>query len=452
MIRFHRYLLIASVLVPATVFAAAAAWNHSEVLREERQTIARTTAILHEHTRKVFDTVELVLGRVDDRVRGLGWDQISEVGTSAFLRDLKTPLEQTVSIWVTDPAGRVRAGSQPWDPQVSIADRDFFMAQRARADAGLFVGSAFEGKATGKASFAVSRRRSGPDNAFEGIIHVALSPEYFSRFFTEAAPPIPHFAALMRDDGEILARAPQRVANLRVASDSPLMQAIRAQPERGEVTGRSVVDGRERLFAYRRVVPYPVYVSFAIDQDVILGRWRRNLMGYGVVALLSALTLFGVSLLALRRASAEQAALLGLKRESEQRLAAEQRLVQSQKMESLGQLTGGVAHDFNNLLAVVIGNLDLLRRRVGVDDQRARRLIENAMQGAQRGAVLTQRLLAFARRQDLAPQALDLAGLVSDMMDMLQRSLGPGVRIVTDLSPGSCARERGSEPAGAGAP
>jgi signal transduction histidine kinase len=121
-----------------------------------------------------------------------------------------------------------------------------------------------------------------------------------------------------------------------------------------------------------------------------------------MVAVLSALTLFLVSWLALRRAQAEQAALVQLRHESSQRLAAEQRLLQAQKMESIGQLTGGIAHDFNNLLAVILGNLDLLRKRVK-DDERGKRLLEGAIQGAQRGAALTQRLLAFSRRQDLTP-------------------------------------------------
>ncbi|HYF53559.1 MAG TPA: ATP-binding protein [Salinarimonas sp.] len=433
MIRLHRYLLVASVLVPACVFAAAAAWNRSEVLREDTQTIERTTAILHEHARKVFDTVELALGRVDDRVRGQSWDEIAAPGTSEFLRRLKTPLEQAVSIWIADADGRIRAGSQPWNPAVSIADRDFFAVHR-EGDAGLHISPSFQGRATLVSSFAASRRRSTPDGRFDGTIHVALSPDYFTHFFQEASPAGPHFAALIRQDGAVLARSPVRQGNPPVPPDSPLMRAMSARPDAGGVAGRSLTDGRERVFAYRRVTPYPLYVSFAMDRHVMLARWRRNVLIYGLVAAAAALTLLAVSWLALRRARAEQAALVAMRRETEQRLAAEQRLLQAQKMESLGQLTGGVAHDFNNLLAVVIGNLDLLRRRLA-GDERAQRLVDNAMLGAQRGAVLTQRLLAFSRRQDLAPQAVDVPALVEGMMDLLRRSLGPGVRLVASFPP-----------------
>lgn len=112
------------------------------------------------------------------------------------------------------------------------------------------------------------------------------------------------------------------------------------------------------------------------------------------------------------------------------RKQAEEALRHAQKMEVVGQLTGGVAHDFNNLLAVVLGNLELLRKRVP-DDPKITRLIDNAIQGAQRGAALTQRMLAFARRQDLKPEPVDLPDLVKGMADLLQRSIGPMIRIET---------------------
>jgi signal transduction histidine kinase/CheY-like chemotaxis protein len=110
----------------------------------------------------------------------------------------------------------------------------------------------------------------------------------------------------------------------------------------------------------------------------------------------------------------------------------EAKLRQMQKMEAMGQLTGGVAHDFNNLLTAVIGNLELLRKRLSADPT-TDRLIDGAMQGAQRGAALTQRLLAFARHQTLEPQPVDLAGLVHGMDDLLRRSIGPAVEMRLDL-------------------
>jgi len=103
-------------------------------------------------------------------------------------------------------------------------------------------------------------------------------------------------------------------------------------------------------------------------------------------------------------------------------------LLQAQKIEALGQLVGGVAHDFNNLLMAVIGNLDLLAKKLG-EDARLHRLLDGAMEGARRGATLTQRLLAFARKQELKAQATDVRSLVEDMIGLIDRSVGPMVRI-----------------------
>ncbi|MFA6267912.1 MAG: PAS domain S-box protein [Pseudolabrys sp.] len=105
-------------------------------------------------------------------------------------------------------------------------------------------------------------------------------------------------------------------------------------------------------------------------------------------------------------------------------------LVQSQKMEAIGQLTGGVAHDFNNLLMAVLGSLELMRKRLP-DDPRLLRLLDNAVKGAERGAALTKRMLAFARRQELKQESIDIPNLVRAMADLLQRTLGTSVTLET---------------------
>jgi signal transduction histidine kinase len=123
-----------------------------------------------------------------------------------------------------------------------------------------------------------------------------------------------------------------------------------------------------------------------------------------------------------------------LTREIAAREKAQEQLLQSQKMESIGQLTGGVAHDFNNLLMAIMGNLDLLKKRLS-SDTRAMRLIDGAMRGAHRGASLTKRMLAFARQQDLNTTATDLGELINGMRDLLDRSLGPYITLTINVRP-----------------
>jgi len=142
----------------------------------------------------------------------------------------------------------------------------------------------------------------------------------------------------------------------------------------------------------------------------------------------------GGSSTAARRASpaTELPRLLGTLADITDRRDLEAELHQAQKMEAIGQLTGGVAHDFNNLLTVITGNLELALGRV--EDRHVAEMLRLAMDATEKGAALTQRLLAFARRQTLSPYAIDLAALVADLRELLGRTLGSGIEIATSVS------------------
>ncbi len=430
-VRLLRLLLAVAVLVPTTVFVLAAWWNRAEILNDSRDTVARTAAIYDEHTGKVFEAVDLVVDRIQEHVKAMSWDEIALPKTSAMLRDIKVGLDHVISIWIADPDGTIRAGSlESWPEQAVWRDRAFFRQHRG-ADIGTYIGEATVGAATGLPSFGVSRRLTGPDGSFNGVIVVGLNPDYFSKFFRAAAPPVPNVAVLVRSDGAILARNPVSTDDRRFSADSPMMRRVTEGSGGAPDFMRSSIEDRELLVATRKIADYPLYVGVGIPKSVVLEAWAANLKLYGLVAIAAALTLLFVSWLAMRSARAEQDALARLHEETEQRLSAEQRLFSAQKMESIGQLTGGVAHDFNNLLAIILGNLNLLQRRV--TDERSSRLVERAIRGAERGASLTQRLLAFARRQDLSPRNVDVPELVADMSNLMRRSLGPEVTIATDF-------------------
>ena len=123
------------------------------------------------------------------------------------------------------------------------------------------------------------------------------------------------------------------------------------------------------------------------------------------------------------------------RKEAQQKLEeTREALLQSQKLEAIGQLTGGIAHDFNNLLMAIIGSLELMRKRLP-NDPKLSLLLENAVQGAERGATLTKRMLAFARRQELKKEAVHIPELIRGMTELLQRSLGPSIVIETRFPP-----------------
>ncbi len=172
----------------------------------------------------------------------------------------------------------------------------------------------------------------------------------------------------------------------------------------------------------------------------------RRLIRYGAIMLLATmaalvLAVLGAAHRALARANTEleerardlAASNVRLQAEMEEREKAEDALRQSQKMEAIGQLSGGIAHDFNNLLTIIKGNLQLLQRRVQQGSTDVMRYVEPALEGLARAASLTQRILAFSRRQPLSPQPVNLSHLVANMDDLLKHSVGETVAIDTQL-------------------
>ncbi|HEX3676177.1 MAG TPA: ATP-binding protein [Sphingomicrobium sp.] len=186
-------------------------------------------------------------------------------------------------------------------------------------------------------------------------------------------------------------------------------------------------------------------VIYGVEREAVSRRLTRYVV-LGSLAVLAALVIItlGMAQAALRRANeelTERAEALAqsnelLAEQIEERAKAEDQLRQSQKMQALGQLTGGIAHDFNNLLTVIQGSADILSRDELADDRR-KRFARAIVQAAENAAVLTSQLLAFARRQPLKPELVDLSELVAGMTDLLDRTMGERIRIETILG-GSC--------------
>ena len=172
------------------------------------------------------------------------------------------------------------------------------------------------------------------------------------------------------------------------------------------------------------------------ERELRAAAWRWALGAAIGVSLLASVILGVFVAVAARRSLRDLAERnLALRQEMNKREATESQLRQAVKMEALGQLTGGIAHDFNNTLAIVIGNLDILARRLEADDGR-RTLVERALEGAHRSARLTQSLLAFSRQQPLAPSAVDVNRSVAELSKLLRGALGEEVVIEAVLAGG----------------
>jgi two-component system NtrC family sensor kinase len=244
----------------------------------------------------------------------------------------------------------------------------------------------------------------------------------------------------MRSDGVVLVRYPNLSGSQVFAPDRPVMRAITAEPQRGLFRGKGGTDGIERLFGYQRIGAYPLYIVFGIPTQGVLASWWANLVNYLLFAVPASFGLFCMTLFAVRQLQQQKVATWRwrttarrLKREMTRRTQAEAALHQAQKMEALGQLTGGVAHDFNNLLTVLQGCLEVLCGRQ--QDQRLQARVEMALGTIERGEKLTGQLLAFARRQPLSVAHVALNDLLRRMAELLAQPVGSQVRITTDLAP-----------------
>ena len=224
-----------------------------------------------------------------------------------------------------------------------------------------------------------------------------------------------NFYALARADGALLARYPAAAQpSQQLSAGSKLRRAIDRGVAQDLYSVTSEVDGRNRRVGFRKVPGYPVYAIAGIDSAAIRAAWLHQVGGHLIFGLPVTLLLFSALWVVLRRTKR-------LYDEARRREFAEDALRQAQRLEAIGQLTGGVAHDFNNLLMIVSGTAARLRRHVSGEKETA--LLDAIANATARGESLTRQLLAFSRRQTHQPAVIDLAARLPEIKDMLSRSL-----------------------------
>jgi two-component system, NtrC family, sensor kinase len=419
-------MLAASILFPLLLFAYASWANYRATFNLADERIKHTLDLSAEQATRVFRSINVIFDSVEQITRGRTEQTIRgrEAELSERLKQFVTALPDIASIWILDAHGDPIVSSL-FFPVPSAADapgRAFLKSQLAQ-DAFVHVGEVLHiGKAK-RLIFPVSKWRTDSSGTFSGITEISVSPQAFERFYEPLAARTSGSFALIRDDGAVLARYPvPTTAGIKLDASTGFGQTIARSPQGGEYTTVSGVDHRERRFAVRKLDGFPIYVSSSLETNDIVSSWLWYMAGHLVFG--APATAFFVALiwLAIKRTEEVHA-------EAERREAVEASLRQSQKMEAIGQLTGGVAHDFNNLLTIIIGNLQLALRQI--PDGRARNLLTNVSQAAERAAELTKRLLAFSRNQPLDPKPVDVNRLVADMSDLLSRTLGESILIET---------------------
>ncbi|WP_314958793.1 ATP-binding protein [Bradyrhizobium cosmicum] len=433
-LRLLQWMMAASLALPIALFAFTSTISYTSTKDVADREIERTLDVAHEHALKVFETIDRSLAEINEVVRGLP-DTVIRAREPALHRRLKRladSLPQLKSAWIFDADGKALVNSLASPPpELGFADRDYFYAHVDQT-IGTFIGATLTPRPPyqGARFFGVSRRRETDDGSFIGVIQASVLPEYFESFYARIGSDPGSFFAMGRTDGVLLTHFPRLDRDLRLDPTGAVGQRIAAHPEHGLITVAWPSDGIERRIGYRRVAEYPLYVSAGLETSAIRARWYATMAQHLVFGIPATALLFLLLALAFRRTQHLQA-------EAAKRREAEEALKHSQRLEALGQLTGGVAHDFNNLLTVIRASVDLLNRPQ-LSEERRQRYIAAIGDAVARAARLTSQLLAFARRQTLKPEVFDVAGRMQSLHDMLATLLGPAIEIVVRLPAEPC--------------
>ena len=427
--RLLQALAVAALVFPLVgfLFASWFSYRATQVLANER--VERSLDVMEEQALKVFQSMSLAVDVIDRLLarRSDAAIRADEPRLHAVMLQILGALPGVQSIWILGPTGhpQVVTHETPAPVDQDYSQENYFMVPRDNT-AQVYIGGLHDPVSAEGPHFTFNRAHHSSDGSFGGVISMSLVPGDFSRFYSHLASTPGIAFALVREDGTVLAHYPPTSAALHFDQESGFRRAIATDPGGGTFTIVGRIDNLRRRVGYRKILGYPVYVNAGIDTAEIRREWMADLAPHLLFGIPATLLLFGLLLVVLQRTR-------HLYAEQDRREAAEIAMRQSQRLDAVGRLTGGVAHDFNNLLTIIIGNLETIQRQAvkGLDASRERmeRAAENAMQGARRAVTLTQRLLAFARLHPLDPRPLDLNRLLNEFSDFLTRSLGEKVSL-----------------------
>jgi two-component system NtrC family sensor kinase len=438
-----RVLMVMALLLPAAFFLSTAWQSHARAMADATARINRSAVLAREHGLRLVNMNNLVLQQLHLRLDGWSAAQIDgrRSDLQATLAGMVTGLPDVRGLAVWDASGRLllAAGQlETADRPAGVAGQDYFDVHR-EGGVGVYL-STLPRRADGSdGQVVVTERRSTMAGDFDGVYGIVLDAGTFERFYRDLLR-TEHSGAvsLLRADGRVLVRQPEApLREPKLAADRPLLKRWRAGDTQGVAEAVSPFDNTLRLLAFRRLDPQPLFVVASLRKEEIVAAWYRELGLLAAFTFPTALGLAWVSWLALRHIGRERAAMQRWRAETVKRTQAEDALRQTQRLEALGHLTGGVAHDVNNLLMVVSNNAYLLRRVLAGAPalQRAEKPIDAILRAVTNGSRLTRQLLAFSRRQALRPQAVRLQDQLPQLLDLIRHSISSTITLDGDCAP-----------------
>ena len=433
-----RVVLWGAFIVPLIAFVLMAIFGYDRAERETEASLQHGSALALRQAERTFELAKVIAARVDmisagddDTVRA------REAEIHQRLADIASGLPQVVNLIVWDADGRPLARSDvyPVSLGVSVADRAYFVEQKT-AERPIGISEVVIGRQSGRELVNVTSRRHSGSGRFEGVVTVALSPDYFRDYYSSLVSEEPGLAsfAMIRSDGELIARWPVATnGRRRVEAENPLLREIEAGVDAGMIVLPAMPGRETRTVSFRRVPNLPIYVAAGVDRGAMLQSWLRFVGMLAALFVPITLGLAYVSWLALRRGRREEELAAEVQAGMARQAQAERVALETQKLQALSQLTGGVAHDFNNLLTILSNNLHILTRvRPDLGELRQ---VQSMTRAVKSGVRLTRQLLSFSRKQALRPETVELQQWLPATEGLVKSTLGSQIVLDVQVDP-----------------
>ena len=433
--------IVLAAITGATVFQLVTL--RGAIVNDTAQQMSRLDMVFAEQTGRAVEMADFIVRSTLETLQADG-----SVNPALLARRIQG-VRLLTALAITDAFGRIIQSSDPMADRLPTEGMEALAYHAANPQGGLRLGKPFR-STDGKWTALLTRGIVDRNGGVIGIVAAFLNLAYFEEFYRSVELKENGSIILLLRDGTVLARFPH--VDFAIGSsfaNTPPFKDVLSHEIAGTLLMESPIDGSIRVTAVRALRAFPLAVMVSVDQGRLLVDWRRQAWGFTIAAICGTGMIVGLLLLLARRSlqverlvdefrsakdSAERAHQQAVEQMAE-RERAEAALRQAQRVEAIGQLTGGVAHDFNNLLTVMVGNIDLIQS-IGALDPRTKTRLVAMREAATRGATLTGHLLAFARRQPLLPRAVNLNAIVTGMQDLLQSALGRQVRMELRLTDG----------------
>ncbi|GAB0119101.1 ATP-binding protein [Acidisoma sp. 7E03] len=443
--RLLRILFVISLFFPVALVALTFWLDYDTEWQEARGALDRQTRIASDNAARVFDAQARVAEQIAQRLAGMDAEAVraQELALHQALLALIAPIPDVDGAIIIDRSGRALVAANIYPvPPLNLSDRAYFKATMA-TPSGHHIGGVMTGSLIKRRFFTFGRQWSDAEGRVLGVIQLLVSPGYFDDFYGalitgDEAWTAGQGIALLTADGTHLAGAPK--AEMETAggglSAAARRDAFLAAVARAP-SGGSYEEGegaQAALIVYRPVPGVPLYIRARLAEPTIVAAWTHETAGHLMISMPVALLFAFLAGIALQRVQREEAAYLRLGQEMERRAAAEETLLRAQRLEAVGQVTGGVTHDFNNLLTIVLGCAELLERRPAPPEN-VRQLARNIRAAAERGADITASLLAFSRRRPVRAEVIDINQALLAFAPLLRRAATESRVVLFDLAP-----------------